>query len=292
MNPLDFTGPEFLGFYTVLLAVASLVAAALRWYLRQPAGEPDRDSLSLSAYDVAYLSGGGALACNAALARLVHDGILEADSVRRRVRVLDELPAQALDIERAVHRSAHRGKDGESVEKLRVAAAGALEPMRSQLMSAGLIVAPDKGFIARLLPALLILCVLALGVAKIFVGISRDKPVAFLLVLCLITAGIAAGFGKPVLRTRRGDRALAILKKSNSAMEYALRRHHDDISGNDIVLAVGLFGIGAVSGGPMTKLRLALAPAPSSGTDGGSSCSSGSSCGGGCGGGGCGGCGS
>ena len=75
MNPLELKGPEFLEFYTIALIVASNVAAALRWYLRQPAGEPDSDAaFDLSAYEVAYLSGGDALACNAALARLVNDG--------------------------------------------------------------------------------------------------------------------------------------------------------------------------------------------------------------------------
>src|ERR1700722_11389545 len=126
MNPLGLKGPEFLEFYTIALIVASLVAAALRLYLRQAAGQPDSNALDLSPYEVAYLAGGAALTCNAALARLVHDDGLKGAAPRRRIRVRQQLPTETFDVERAVHRAADCGKDGQSVEKLRYAATGYL----------------------------------------------------------------------------------------------------------------------------------------------------------------------
>lgn len=44
------------------------------------------------------------------------------------------------------------------------------------------------------LPALPVFAVLALGVAKIFVGISRGKPVGYLLIFCIVTLVIALAF--------------------------------------------------------------------------------------------------
>src|SRR5690349_20259423 len=73
-NPLDLTGPEFLGLYIPLLAAAVAIAAVLRWALRTPSDGPFAGSMDLDPYEVAYLAGGGRHATHAALASLVQDG--------------------------------------------------------------------------------------------------------------------------------------------------------------------------------------------------------------------------
>jgi uncharacterized protein (TIGR04222 family) len=313
MNPLDMPGPEFLTFYVVLFLAAVAGAACLRWLLRQPGDAPLPEALALSPYEVAYLSGGEEQVVNAAIARLVHEDALAVDSINRKLTARgDGPPTDASELERAVY-SAVKGDAAETVAAVRAAAASKLAPVRRRVYELGLLVLDDQAEIARFLPLFLVLLVPLFGVVKIFVGISRDRPVLFLVMLCIISVIVAVlGFGRSVHRGRRGDRALAQLRADNSALEYQIARRADELSGDDLVLAVGLFGIGVLAGagGPLGRLPSALrAPSPLSTTAAStsnsssgcgffpswtSSCGGASSCGGGgssCGGGGCGGCG-
>jgi uncharacterized protein (TIGR04222 family) len=152
-------------------------------------------------------------------------------------------------------------------------------------------VADDIAALARVLPLVLVLLVPLFGVVKIFVGISRDRPVTILVVLCIFSVIVAfGGFGRSVYRSRRGDRALGQLKEANAALQFQAGRRIENLAGDDLVLALGLFGMAILAGGPMAGLQTALKPpVNSSGCGGG--CGSSGCGGGGCGGGGCGGCG-
>ncbi len=292
MNPIDLKGPDFLAFYIFLLIAGSAFAALYRWYLRQPADEPGRESLNLSPYEVTYLAGGSALTCRAAIVRLVHDDVLHAETANRKICVCGELPPDANDIEGAVYRRAKSGISADNRTALSACAQREVRPIHSRLVSAGLVLSPSQDLVARILPAVVVTCVLALGIAKICVGIYRDRPVGFLVILCLVTAWVAMAFCKSPHRTRRGDKAMAKLKQSNAALQYCLSRKNDFVSNQDLVLTLGLFGIGVLAGSPLAEVGIAFSPPPGSGGDGGSGCSSGGCGGGGCGGGGCGGCGS
>ena len=299
MNPLDLPGPEFLGLYFVLFVAAVAAAFFLRWFLRLPGDEPSREALDLSPYEVAYLAGGEELAVNAALARLVHEDVLAVDAINRRLtRQSDEPPGDARKLERAVF-SAVNGESGETIANVRSDAARAFGSIQRRLQDLELLVSEDRSWQARLIPLFVVLSVVFFGVLKIFVGLSRDRPVIFLVIFCIISVVVAfVGFGRAVRRSRRGDRALDRLRKSNAALEYSRRFRADDLAGDDLALAVGLFGMGVLAGGALAKLQTALKPPHtpvSSGGCGSSGCGGGGggACGGGGGGcgGGCGGCG-
>jgi uncharacterized membrane protein YgcG len=147
--------------------------------------------------------------------------------------------------------------------------------------------------VASVLPALLV----ALGIAKISVGLDRHRAVGFLVVLTII-AGIVllVTLLKKILRSHRGSAALEESRKANRTLQYANRVGAEKLSSDDVMLAVALYGIASLSTTSYGAIMTPLQPVPRT-NSGGSSCStgssscssSGSSCGGG-GGSGCGGC--
>jgi uncharacterized protein (TIGR04222 family) len=156
----------------------------------------------------------------------------------------------------------------------------------------GLLVADEKALLGRVLPTLLVLAVAGFGFIKILVGMNRHKPVGFLVALCLVTVVVAfAGFARRLHRSWRGDMALEQLKVRNAALEYAVPRNVDNVTANDLALALALFGAGVLVSGPLADLKTALTPPAGSSSCGTGGGCGGGGCGGGCGGGGCGGCG-
>jgi uncharacterized protein (TIGR04222 family) len=289
MNPLNLTGPQFLAFYIMLIVSAVVVAIAWRSYLRQPIDELFPDTAPLSAYEAAYLEGGEDLAVNAAVVHLVQDEILSVKE-NKLVRESDVLPADAHALEKKVF-DAVEPSAGSSLATVQRAAKTELTPIRERLQDLGLLVSPSQASIATIAPLLVVLAVPALGVIKILVGVSRGKPVGFLVILCIASVIIAfVGFGRKVTRSRRGDGTLERLKTTNAAMKTQVLKLADQVSGDDMAMALALFGVGILAGSPLSPLQPMMRPPPtvSSSCGGGSSC--GSSCGGGCGGG-CGGCG-
>lgn len=293
MNPLDLHGPEFLGFYVVTLLIAVALAAIMRWLLRPPWDEALETSQELTPIEVAYLGGREDGALNAAMAGLVHRNLLEVDGVARKVKARKSLPGDANSMEMAVWNAAHTDS-GDTVVQIRSSARSKAVNLRDRLLDLGLIVSPEQGLVFRCLSSLPVWGVFVLGLLKIFVGISRAKPVGFLNVLVIATVAVALFFTfKPQHRTRRGDRLLQQLKEENAALEHTAKRHPDRVEAADMVLAMGLFGTAILASGHLAQLQLAFRPPPSSSGSGcgSSGCGGGGGCGGGCGGGGCGGCG-
>ena len=186
--------------------------------------------------------------------------------------------------------------------------ARAIVRARIYFLVLGLIASPELMIRRQMRVAVAIAVLLAVAGIKVAIGVSRNRPVSFLVLLAIVfslaTLFIVRGF-----RTTRGDRMLGDLR----ILFDALRGRAEDLwpsaSTNELALLMAVFGLGAVSvyhfpfvkafrrprhvdisgGGPRTTSSC-----------GGSSCGSSSSCGGGgsscgggggCGGGGCGGCG-
>jgi uncharacterized protein (TIGR04222 family) len=287
MNPLDWPGPAFLGLYVVLLLAAVVVALYLHRSLRQPGGEPSEDDLDLSPYEVAFLAGGEVLTVNAALARLIQEKLLAVDSAKRRLtRCGAGQPGAVSELERSVLDEVSE-ETGQTIAKVRHRAAWALGPIERRLRDLGSFVSEVQVWKVCLIPPLVILAVVLFGVLKIFVGVSRQRPVAVLEILCIMSGIVAMIFiFWPVRRSRRGDRVLALLKDANAALELSGRRRPDDLAGDDLVMALGLFGMDVLAGGPLTELQTALRPPPNFSGDAhcGGGCGGGGGCGSGCGG--------
>lgn len=294
MNPFEMHGPEFLGFYFVLFIVALVGAIYLRSTLRLPNDEPTPDMLKLDPYEIAYLAGGADRAVNAAIACLVHRGHLKASASERKLSIADRAPSSPHALENSIYLAI--GPDGEKVETVRERVSRRCDEIADKLKERDLLCNDSNALIGQALPILLMLAVAVVGVIKIYIGLSRNRPVTFLVIATVVTVIVAfAGFARRPQRSHRGDSALDQLKEDNSALEYTASQRADALAGDDFALAVGLFGMGVLSGGPLADLQFALRPPPAA-VGSGSSCSSGSSCGGsscggGCGGGGCGGCG-
>ncbi len=161
--------------------------------------------------------------------------------------------------------------------------------IRPKLIDAGLILSDGRTAAIRTTCTLLTLTpVVFWGVPKIILGLSRHKPVTFLLVLCAIGLCTAAWFFcQKCIRTSRGDDAVEYLKGQNRSLEYSLA-HGSPGTGTEVALALGLFGTAIMLNSPMFATMRPVFCAPSSTSSGfGSGGWGGSSCGGG----GCGGCG-
>jgi uncharacterized protein (TIGR04222 family) len=299
-DPLQFTGPHFLEFYTAGLVLALGAGWMIRRRFRQgeegsEASAVDAEVLRLDPFETAYLAGGRAgerIATAAALTSLAQRGVIEPDTIVRKFGRTGVLREEVHPVEKAVYLATSAG--GSSFQEIKQGAAEALDAVRDRLTGAGLIASRSQSRKAQGLGALPVLLWLALGLVKIGVGVSRGKPVGFLVLLCIATAVVSLFFlAVPIVRTRLGDRVLERLKREYAMLQVTAKTRANTLDSEQLVLALGLFGVGILAGGPLASVRAAMIPRGSSGC--------GSSCGGGCGGGdggggggcggGCGGCG-
>lgn len=282
-NPLNFRGPEFLAFYLGVALVVLSIAACLRWYLRLPDGSGRTANLSLDAYETAYLAEGKSHAVDTAIAKLVQAGIVAVDRLQKALTVEGSTQAPSHPVERAVLNAIHA--DGR-IYTVRRSVTEAIDAIRDRLRQQDLLVSARQSFKARIYPTLLIASLLGLGIAKIFVGISREKPVGYLTTMCVVIAIISLRcWGMSPHRSRYGDRVLANLRSRTRLSRSTLYDNFDP----ELPMAFALFGVSVLTGETLGDLRQVIAPVSTSsggGGDGDGGCGGG---GGGCGG--CGGCG-
>lgn len=303
MNVLDLPGPQFLLLYLGgMVFVYGWALARRAWAEGRPPGPASDEVVArLTPLEIGYLREGPAGAVGAAVARLVHRGRLVvngrriewgaegerelvSDGVYRGVvreraeEALDELVLQTV-------RSCSRDY-AELVDRCTPTASRLAVALRAQ----GLLTESPK---LDPLAMLLSFALVGLGAAKIAVGVSRGRPVVFLVILVVLTIPAAWLRARADRRTGRGEHALRVLADRNEALRTTAGEAPQQLTEYDVALAAGVFGV-AILGGTLASVA-ALTPAPmlaavgSSASSCGSSCG-GSSCGGGCGGG-CGGCG-
>lgn len=283
MNPFDLDGPSFLFLFFVLSVAALIGGFYLRKKLQGPS-EPLREEPRLSPDELGYLSGGPALAVHSTIAALVDSRRMNFDhSTETLQRVTDE--SGNTPLEQAILRTGHTI----SVKEAYAAAVPDLDVIRRKLERLGLLLTSDQVQTSRVWPAFIALLVFAFGAIKIFVGLSRDKPISFLAVACVVLGVLTyALFFKRQALTLRGRAFLSALRERNAALKTASSKAPSTLMGPDLAMAVSLFGVGILAGGAYAGLQRAMMPAARSGwLDGspGSSCSAGwsscSSCGGG-----------
>lgn len=280
-------GARFLGVFAVAFVIAVGIAAVIRWYMRRKTEEPFPEPVHLDPYEVAYLAGGGDVAINAALASLASRHMLLLDAEKRRVsRPNSGLSGPLHPLEEAVFDAVHTDL-GASIDELHRGWPPVIE-IADRLKSLGLIVSGERELLGRVLPVLVVLSVPLFGVVKILVGLSRDKPVGYLVIGCIIGAIIAfAAFGRPLLRSWEGDQVLERMKAEKAHLRADGEAGRIELVGPALALAFGLFGVGVLEGGPHAELRTALKPQTASGGWGeyvGGCGGGGGGCGGGCGG--------
>jgi uncharacterized protein (TIGR04222 family) len=303
-NPLNFDGPTFLRFYAMVVGVAIVGALLCRRVLRAsegPAGGalPGDDPIMIGA-----LRGGWQGAFHAAMAGLLAEGAIvrsgkkSGSSGQHRYCATRSPAAGDPPVAQAILLGAlPTGDTGATLATLEEAARPFAQLAETELAEAGLLETASSLRPARLAIALCMGAPMVLGIAKLVVGIWRDKPVGYLAAaLAALAVATWALLWFP-LQTRTGRRALALSRQLHGTLlRTAKGGSRGRLSPEETALAVGLFGVAACSATQAAELQEAVKRTPSSwggcGTSGCGSGDGGGGCGGGgCGGGGCGGCG-
>ena len=210
-NPLSFRGPEFLKFYLMVASIGAAVAFYWRWRLWQPL--PLKSFPQLNAYETAYLSNGGYRAVNTAIVSLVQRGHLTLLPETQRLTLADDLPEDCHPLEKAIKQAVEI--DGR-VGWVRLSALPAVEPIPKSLNNLGLLLNDDQAEMFRNYPALVACAVLPLGLTKLLLGLSLQRPVGYLIMLCVLIGWLGYFFlrEKPLYRSRLGNRMLNSLRSN------------------------------------------------------------------------------
>lgn len=309
MNVFEMRGPEFLDFYVAAMVSACVAAPIVRLVLWFALGDHDANELvKFDPYETAYLAGGPKHAIGAAIAGLIQRCVLSVNDVSRTVKREKGLHGSGHPLESDVCQAV-KSDAGVTLQTLLAIDCPALEKIRIRLERTGLILALPTAGAIRLATVLPLAVVAATGVIKMLVGLSRGRPIGFLLILTAITVfAVAIVWRWKPLRTPAGRTMFKSLQAANAALQTTSTADAKNLSGEDVALAMALFGTSVLLGPALAGLKTALIPSSKSSLGSswggmyvgcGSSCGSsssngsscGSSCGGGCGGGGCGGCG-
>lgn len=280
---LQWRGGGFLALYVALLGWTFVAGGAAQRALRGPNRRSQRaidDPVELG-----FLAAGPKRAADVAIVELLSSEAFKLDLSG---------PASQIDASRAWLRRDRA--DAALPERLHAAAAlvqrrqrldqahraleehyhGLAEPMRAQ----GWWLTPAQDWRARAVAVLPMIALIGFGLSKIGIGLARDRPVGFLVVLSLLAALLT------VVR-------LCSLQRRSRSGDWAL---HDGSrrpwSYGDYGARVAVAGSSALVGTALADYHWVRTPVSSSSSDSGTStsgCSGGGSCGGG---GGCGGCGS
>src|SRR5262245_30278510 len=181
MNPFDLTGPAFLVLY---VAISAIVIAMSRHYRHRAESGPVPKLELSDPYLVAYLRGGEQEVLKLGGVTLIDHGLLVVEG--QAVRQADPSSAgQTLHpLEQALIRKIGAPTRADAIFSAPELKKACL-PYRTKLEKAGLL--PDaRTRSARLSRCLLTVAILVtIGLTKVAIGISRDRPTAFLLALIL-----------------------------------------------------------------------------------------------------------
>jgi uncharacterized protein (TIGR04222 family) len=304
-NVFDWGGPDFLRFYVVLQFACVVFALWLRRLLRLPGNSADSAADSgLDGYSIAYLNGGRVLAVGTAVASLAARDAMKVIKNTRRLRSKEPKPDFTHPLEEGVYVTA-LGPTGSTIGELRDSVARTTDRIAQNLQHRGLVVDANTAWKVVWVPLCVALSPAAVGVIKTLIGLSRGKPVLYLLGLCILSVIVSLlVFLRRPRRTRKGDALLDLLRRRHAGRRF-LPSVSQSAPAADLPVLIGLFGMNALAGADFSPLRAALNPPVD--RDGfwnrvggsgcgncGSGCGVGGSCGGGGdgggGGGGCGGC--
>ena len=298
-NPWNWGGAAFLTlFWSGCIAGFVFVSwARSAWAL--PA-EPLPPDTKLDVYALTRLQDDNEMPIDSAIANMILQGHISVDDDRQ-VRQIGAAPGAPW--ERLIWDKLSNGP--RDLRLLRGELMPKLQQFDAELQRLGLLIAPESKSNIQLATVAVSVGLLMLGGSKILVGLSRERPVGFLAISCLIVLilfGVALATAPR--RSRRGDALLENLRQKHGRGSLSLPAQFGGAAdlplAGGLVLGMALWGHSEMDAFGLSQQRLLMRPpaTASSGDGGGSSgCGGGDSggssgCGGGgCGGGGCGGCG-
>src|SRR5262245_41189785 len=285
MNPFNLSGPEFLVFYILFSAVVLVVA----WHFRRQAESGPTPRMDLSdPYLIACLRGGETEALRLGVLALIDRGLLIADNtwIGRAAHATQEDTHNA--VEAAVLRAVGTGTTVSSILN-DVSLREECRTYREKLEEEGLL--PDESTKSQRWRRFLLasMALAGVGVNKIAIGLSRDRPVVFLFILTIAAVIVLAGASFPRL-TARGRQAIDDIQAIYGGLKDRACDIHRGSATAEMLMLVAVFSVTAL---PPTEYAFARTIFPQTGRwipqtaswigGGDGSCG-----GGGCGGGGCG----
>lgn len=305
MNPFDWYGPEFLLFY-VFFSV--LVIGGMIWLRNQNETGPAPQLELSDPYLIAYLRGGANETLRVAMISLVDRNLLKTNGSKLKTRGKVTADSVRHPVEKSLIE--HFQTEDEAASAFsNYGLETSCRAYRERLESAGLLPNDSVQRARQLLLIITVLLLTAVALIKISIGVSRERPVTFLVIAMIVAAVVPFFVWSPRL-TARGKAALEDIQSLYGGLKDRAHTLRGGGATAEAVMLAAVFGIAALA---VTDFAYAQTLFPqaarqswansSSGSSCGSSCgsssdsSSGSSCGssscggGGCGGG-CGGCGS
>lgn len=292
---IKIPGPQFL----LIFAALAFVTVLLAWYRAYADGSGDHKMPGPKGLDpilISALSGGR----NAVIRTVIFD-LWNRDLVKITVdgpaAVLEGVPStekRGSTIHESVYqftlKGARRPSQLFSDNGLNTEIDALLEPTFRELQRQRLFQTVEDLGRTRHAFWTALLIIAGFGGTKLFMGISRNKPVGFLVVELIISFIVLMTALRPwrLKPTRLGYRYLKRLKKHFSWMQEHLS-NKDHYTGIDPVFAVAVFGVSPLIGSPLFDPFGKVFRTGSTNQSGG--CGGSSGCSGGGGGGGCGGCG-
>jgi uncharacterized protein (TIGR04222 family) len=264
------SGPDFLFFYLKLSCITLVIAHGLRWLLRLPTSQGKPQSVLLTPYEIAYLANGQARVIQTVITKLTKQDLIQVYRQEKMVRFDGNINTLSDPIDIAIAQAATTHIELSKLESL------PLEPIKllqEKLESLELLVSSKNKIKALIYSSTLIGLLLLFGIAKICVGISRDKPVGFLIMLCVFLFIISLSLFIPLHRSRYGDRIFNHLQAEGKYLKTLPYRPE----------SFALFGAVVLDNEPLLALHSLLAVSKSS-SNGGNGSFGGGGCGG-CGGG-------
>lgn len=294
-NPLDLNGPQFLAFYIPACLLTVGAACWMRSQLRLP--DDCRETPELTPSEIACLDRGPDGALQTTLATLFVDGrirlrrdasfITKWTGIGTRRRLCSEprqdeaIASQTPDDLEIALLNCTAGRHGALPQQLLKEGRPAATRIAQRLKDRGLMESSASLGAARWWPAATVAAMGGLGLAKLFVGVSRGRPIGFLAIILFAMAFVGVVLLSPPRRTRTGERILRDLKQRHQALRALTRKKGPDaiaeLPAAELALAAGLFGQGAFDHPDLRWLDRSLRHAACG--DGG-----GGGCGGGCGG--------
>ena len=255
-NPLSFPEPEFLNFYLMVSGIGAVFACYWRFRLWQPT--PLESFSHLDAYETAYLTKGGYRAINTAIVSLVQSRHLTLLRDSQTLVLANDLPQDSHPLEQVILQAVER--DGR-IGWIRQSALPAVEPISKSLQNYGLLLNDAQAEVFRYYPALVACSVLPMGIIKLLLEISLQRPIGRLTMLCGLIGLLGYCFlrEKPLYRSRVGDQLLHSLRSDHKNLKKAPHSNTTQ-SSFQFPLAVALFGSGVLAESPLADLGNALAP--------------------------------
>lgn len=282
MFPFDLRGPDFLLFYFSL----SLATVFACWVWRSIAESGEVPKLNLAdPYLIAHLRGGANETIRIATISLVERNLLRVQdkTIERSPKPVEEPALQKIEAALLqVLRTPTEPSKLFSNSFLKTSC----DSYQTTLQQAGLLPSAEQQSSRGLIFALALLWLLGIGLYKLQIGLSNNRPVIFLIVM-MVAAVIALIFALFPRLTPRGKAMLADVRSLYVGLR-ARKQHR--LPQNEAILMAAVFGIGALGAFDYSYAK-EIFPRANQASSGSCGSSCGSGCGSGCGGGGCGGCG-